>query len=275
MDLYQQAVEKQKRVSVRDNVGTTYYMLNNDIRIEDIDRYLRDAKPAPKFSNYLMELIARKDMSYEEFGMLANIGRSTIYKIINGKQLPEQDMLLRMAFVLELSADETQQLLKAAHRAPLTSANPRDIVIIVGLRNQLMLDEIDSVLMEKKFDPLTPIDKRISDFLSLYMQDIPFDHFLKETHLDSPALINILREKGMNLKALDAIVDDLEKDNLLRIGFILHLRSNEVQRLMRIAHRAFLNSKDERDSLFMKGLDAELSLEEINAVLQAHGFELL
>ena len=63
------------------------------------------------------------------------------------------------------------------------------------------------------------------------------------------------------------LTDSLEKDDLLRIGFVLHATQTEMQHLLRIARRAFLNSKDARDQEILMGLAASLDLAEINAVL--------
>lgn len=55
-------------------------------------------------------------------------------------------MLLRMAFVLELTGEESQQLLKTAHRTFLNVKEPRDQEIHSSLAAGMDLDEIDAVL---------------------------------------------------------------------------------------------------------------------------------
>ena len=209
--------------------------------------------------------------------MLANIGRSTVYKILNGKQLPEQDMLLRMAFVLELSARETQHLLKAGHRAQLTSSRPRDIVIIAALQNHLSLDEVDELLMERDLTPLTPIEKKLSEFLTPFMKNVSFDQLLRRAHLNTPSFLKLLRHAGpkTGLDALDAVSADLEQDDLIKIAFALHLKSSEVQRMLRICHRAFLNTTDARDYFILDGLSSGVTLEEMDAVLKFHHIDPL
>ncbi|MBE5804891.1 MAG: helix-turn-helix transcriptional regulator [Clostridiales bacterium] len=262
----------------RENVSKTRLMLEGSINLDNLDQFLKEARPAPKLSNYLMNLLAERDMSNEELGLEANIGRSTIYKIISGKQLPEQDMLLRMAFVLELSAEETQQLLKTGRRAQLTASRPRDIAIIYGLQNGLMLDEMDEILMERGLDPLIPAEKKISELLAPLAANLSFDQLLMQTHLaDNASFMHMLGQakSGRRLEALDEITDGIERNDLLCIGFVLGMNKVEMQRLLRIAHRAFLNSKDERDAQILEGLAAGMELKEIDAALRNRHMEAL
>lgn len=50
----------------------------------------------------------------------------------------------------------------------------------------------------------------------------------------------------------------------------MHATQTEMQHLLRVAHRAFLNTKDFRDQKLLAGLAAEMTLEEINSVLAEH-----
>ena len=262
----------------RENVSRTRMMLDGSISLDNLDQYLKEARPAPKLSNYLVSLLAERGMSNEELGIGANIGRSTIYKIISGKQLPEQDMLLRMAFVLALTAGEAQQLLKTGRRAQLTASRPRDIAIIYGLQNGLTLDEMEEILMERGMEPLTPAEKRISEFLAPLMDGISFEQLLRRARLDGSALfMQMLKQanQGMRLEAMDAVGDGLERNELLCIGFALGMNKVEMQRLLRIAHRAFLNSTEGRDALILGGLAGGMNLEAMNAALLERRMEPL
>ena len=61
------------------------------------------------------------------------------------------------------------------------------------------------------------------------------------------------------------------KGDLLAIGFVLGVNKVEMQRLLRIAHRAFLNTTQLRDACILRGLDGGLSLEELNGLLAQEG----
>ena len=66
-------------------------------------------------------------------------------------------MLLRIAFVLEFTYEETAQLLKSGLRSALTSDSKRDVAIIYGLVNRLSLGEMDAVLEGYGLPRLVPI----------------------------------------------------------------------------------------------------------------------
>jgi hypothetical protein len=95
-------------------------------------------------------------MSYETLGVMIGCSRANVYKMMSGRSHPEKDMLLRVAFTLHMSVEETQQMLKSAHRSPLSSGVPRDICIMYGLMNGLSLVEMDFILEKKGMELLLP-----------------------------------------------------------------------------------------------------------------------
>lgn len=268
-ELLMQAMRKRSATSIKDGVSKTKMMLDGSVSLDSLDQILKNAKPALPLKSHLLKLMGEREMSNEDLGIFANIGRSTVYKIMDGKQRPEQDVLLRMAFALELTGEETQQLLKAGHRAPLTASRPRDIAIIFGLQNGLTLDEMDGILMERGMDPLTPPAKKLSEALAPLMKNTTVNDLAAGARLNPKAVKEAMAKAKPDvcLEVFDLLADSLEKDDLLRIGFVLHAKPTEMQHLLRIAHRAFLNSKDSRDQEILTGLAAGMELEEINAVL--------
>ena len=268
-DALMQAMRKRSATTVKDSVSKTKMMLDGSVSLDSLDQILKNAKPALPLKSHLLTLMGEREMSNEDLGIFANIGRSTVYKIMDGKQRPEQDVLLRMAFAMELTGEETQQLLKAGHRALLTASRPRDIAIIFGLQNGLTLDEMDGILMERGMDSLTPPPKKLSEALAPLMKHIDVDTVIRKARLTSEHIKEDMAKAGpdMHLEVFDMLTDSLEKDDLLRIGFVLHATQTEMQHLLRIARRAFLNSKDARDQEILMGLAASLDLAEINAVL--------
>ena len=138
----------------QDRVNRTVLMIeamNNGATLDEILKKSEPLKPLPE-----LILPKLKDMSYDTLGVLAGSSRANVYKMMSGKSHPEKDMLLRIAFVLHMSLDETQQMLKSAHRTPLSSGNRRDICIMYGLMNRLEGDEIDAVLERRGMEPLWP-----------------------------------------------------------------------------------------------------------------------
>ena len=58
---------------------------------------------------------------------------------LNYESQYEKDMMLRIAFVLGMSVDETQEMLKTAQRAVLSSKDRRDVCIIFGLAMNFLM----------------------------------------------------------------------------------------------------------------------------------------
>lgn len=138
----------------REGISKTRLLIEGKLRGAALDSVLGDVKPMITLPSFLLPRLG--DMSIEELASRAAIGRSTIYAVMNGKKRPEQDPLLRIAFVLKLTASDTQQMLKIGRRALLTASRRRDVAIMYGLENRLMLEEMDALLVEYGLAPLLP-----------------------------------------------------------------------------------------------------------------------
>ena len=103
------------------------------------------------------ELIKSKlgGMKLDDLAYEIGISYDAISKIVTEKIRPRRDVLLAIAFVLRMNVEEVQQLLKSGQHATLTSSNPRDIVIIHGKVENMELAEINKVLTQHEFKPLT------------------------------------------------------------------------------------------------------------------------
>lgn len=255
----------------RENVINTRIMLEGNITIEQMDGMSKNIDVLPKFSDLLNQYInayndtirgkENEDDLYittDKLGVEACISRAKAYDAIKGKYIPEKDALLRIAFALHRSSAEAQRLLKSAHRAQLSASDPRDFTILCGLNSVLTLDEMDGILMERDMKPLTPEQKKLSEVLGPLMG--------KRT------LAQLLQEAGLNAKVrltANATLDTLllDRGDLLRIGFALHLPSAKVQSLLRTAGIAYLSRKKEKDKQLIDALDSGLPLDEVKALL--------
>ena len=221
----------------------------------------------------IVDYLAALDMSVEELGDSAYIARSTVYRILDGKQKPLQDALLRMAFALQLDASDTQLLLKTGQRAALTASRPRDVAILFGLKNGLSLDEMDVILLERGMAPLMPVQQQISDFLAPKLGRMTVPALLAGAHV-SIAEVNAALEGAAAeslASQLDLLEDYLGQNEWLCIGATLGLNGKDMQHLLRIAHRAFLNTTQLRDACILRGLDGGRSLDELNGLLAQEG----
>ncbi|MCD8348661.1 MAG: hypothetical protein LUD16_12110 [Lachnospiraceae bacterium] len=141
------------RVNADDRVGATMRMMEADVPLEVMMEEKSQVKPV---GDLLLQRLGKKDMSVDTMSQLAGLSRAGGYKLIRNQGNTTQDTLLRIAFVLEFSAEETQTLLKSGHCAQLTAARRRDRAIIYGLKNRLTLGEMDEVLENFDLPTLVP-----------------------------------------------------------------------------------------------------------------------
>lgn len=256
----------------RENVSTTRLMMEGDFDREKLREWMRELKPAPTIASLLLPRMG--EMSNEELGARAAISRSTVYKIFKGEMRPDRDPLIRIAFVLGMEPQDAQQLLKTSQRGALTANERRDVLLIYGLRNHCTLEEMDELLREFSMKPLLPEEQRLSDFLGPRLGLMQLDELARRARLDPEAVAYHLGVKRLPRERA-ARIEDWEKDDLLRIAFALGFNRERTQQLLAIAHRAYLNSKAARDAAIIEGLEAGITLEEMDARLAALGLKPL
>ena len=255
----------------RQNVINTRMLLEGSITIDNLDSMLQNIDVLPRFSDLLNQYInAYNDtirgeededdlyITTEKLGNEARISRAKAYDAIKGKYIPEKDALLRIAFTLQRSSEDTQRLLKTAHRAQLSASDPRDFAILCGLNSHLTLDEMDGILMERDIKPLMPEQKKLSEVLGPLM--------------GGRTLAQLLQEAGLNTKVrltANATIDTLllDRSDLIRIGFALHLPSAKVQSVLRTAGFACLSRKKDTDKQIIDALDSGKPLDEVRTLL--------
>lgn len=137
-----------------DKVRNTIRMIDDMERGASLEELLKATQPMKSIAQLILPHLG--DMSYETLGVKAGTSRANVYKLMDGRSHPEQDVLLRIAFTLGMDVEETQALLKSAHRSQLTASIPRDVCVLYGLMNRLTLDEMDRVLKAKGLKPLWP-----------------------------------------------------------------------------------------------------------------------
>lgn len=144
-----------KEYDQEEKISQTKWMIDHaDER--SLEELLGQVKGQKTVADILLPRLGERDMSVEVMSQLAGFGRATGYKIMKNTMRSEQDILIRIAFVLEFTPEETQELLKCGHRSLLTGESKRDVAIIYGLRNGLSLGEMDAVLEEYGLPVLVP-----------------------------------------------------------------------------------------------------------------------
>lgn len=100
-------------------------------------------------SDYLQMLIDKKQLNKSDIIARSEMSEVYVYQIISGiKTNPKREKVICIAFGMNLSLDETQDLLKKTGYAPLYAKNPFDAVIIYSLLKQLSVVETNNLLFE-------------------------------------------------------------------------------------------------------------------------------
>lgn len=135
------------------NTNETQYVISDAKEGKSLEELLQNAAQLKTVS----ELIQTKlgGMKLDDLAFKIGISYAAISKIVTEKIRPKRDVLLAIAFVLNMNVEEVQQLLKSGHHARLTGSDPRDIVIIHGRVENMGLPEMNQLLMQHEFKPLT------------------------------------------------------------------------------------------------------------------------
>lgn len=107
---------------------------------ENEDKFIKETPVS-----FLNHIIDNKNITVAQ---VAKISGSTeyVYKVFNGTRRPSRNILIAVAFGLELSFEETQLLLRISKQAILDSRDKRDSTIIYGLVNHISIYEVDDLL---------------------------------------------------------------------------------------------------------------------------------
>ena len=123
----------------------------------DLDRFLsehRDAFYNRSFSELLINLFQKKNISKAALAKKAGISTVYLYQIFSGERNPSRNRILCLCFGLPASFEETQELLKHSGYAQLYAKNKRDAIIIYGLTHSMSLDEINDRLFSEHEETL-------------------------------------------------------------------------------------------------------------------------
>lgn len=104
-------------------------------------------------SSYLNSMLSLRDINISSVAKHSGAGEY-VYKIFKGDRTPSRDILISIAFGMELSLEETQLLLRISKFAKLDSRSKRDSIIIYGLTHNLNVFQTDDILAEKDMTTL-------------------------------------------------------------------------------------------------------------------------
>lgn len=99
-----------------------------------------------ELSDYLFELLHKRDMKRAEVFRAAGINPTQGFDIFQGKSKPGRDRAIMLALGLRCSLTETQRLLRLAGVNELWCKQRRDAVIIWCIKNEKTREETDDEL---------------------------------------------------------------------------------------------------------------------------------
>lgn len=116
---------------------------------ERFAKLIREGKIFDKtmtLADFLNELLGKRNISISEVVTGSVLNKSFVYQIFNGERNPGRDILIRIAFTMHLTLEETQQLLRLGEKGTLYPRVRRDAAIICCLEQEISLDEADAFL---------------------------------------------------------------------------------------------------------------------------------
>ena len=108
----------------------------------------------PELGKFFMKFIYKKNISIDALAGLADMNKSTVYRICDNKMHPSSNVLIRLSRVLEMNIDDTQTLLKCGNLATLSGTKKRDLVIMNGIIKNKDIIAINDDLIAHDFPDL-------------------------------------------------------------------------------------------------------------------------
>ncbi len=102
----------------------------------------------------LNEFFVKSNLSKAELARRSGISEVYLHQLFSGRRKPSRDRLLCLAIGLEISMEETQELLRHCGQAELYARSKRDAVIIYGISHKMNLPAINDELFKNNLDTL-------------------------------------------------------------------------------------------------------------------------
>lgn len=115
----------------------------------DLDQYIKENEPyfsSLELGQTLSDCIKRKSFLKTELVRRAGISEVYLYQVLSGRRVPSRDRLLCICIGLELSLEETQEILKQVGYAPIYPKIKRDAIIGYGIINRMPLPAVNDKL---------------------------------------------------------------------------------------------------------------------------------
>lgn len=121
----------------------------------NIDKYVKENEGSfidTPLSEMLNKIAKEKHIVKSEAFKRAEINDIYGYQLFSGSRRPSRDKLIALCVGMELTLEETQNILKCSEFAQLYPKTKRDSIIIAGINQKQSVFEINGVLFQYKED---------------------------------------------------------------------------------------------------------------------------
>ena len=130
--------------------------ITDSIQLEDWINANKDQKL--DFGECLNHLLDEKGVKMSELYMRNAVGKSFTYYIRNGEKKKTKKTVIKVAFALNATVEETNLLLKSSGNKELYPRQEEDSIIEFGLRNHMDVYQVEE-LLKKRGSKLSLLDK--------------------------------------------------------------------------------------------------------------------
>lgn len=112
---------------------------------------------ARNLSNYLNELVAKKNLVIADIVRDSGLEKAYVYQIFDGKRKnPSRDKMIAISFGMNLNEEETQRMLKLAGHSELYPRVARDAAILFAIQRGMSIWETDRALADNDLQTILP-----------------------------------------------------------------------------------------------------------------------
>ena len=104
--------------------------------------------PDLTFSTRMEQLCRQHEVTFSQVQVASGITKSLFYAMINGTRSAKKGHIIKIAFAMGLTLEETNELLKLLQLKELYAKNKEDAIVIFGLKNGLEITQIEELLEE-------------------------------------------------------------------------------------------------------------------------------
>ena len=130
---------------------TTGTLMKKLFTARNLDNFMKqhnDAMLEISLTEHLSKLCDERETVPERVILKAQIDRVYGHQIFNGTRKPSRDKVIQLAFGFGLDVDDAQKLLRISGKSILYPKLKRDAVIIFGLKNKLVISDVQDILYD-------------------------------------------------------------------------------------------------------------------------------